>query len=67
MLTGTLGLAQQLLAANPLNMVWRHVLVCVHVQDQWLETYAGYGRTDPDYALAAASSDENGSSLSSVE
>jgi hypothetical protein len=37
------------------------------LQDQWLETYAGYGRTDPDYVLAAASTDENGSSLSSSE
>jgi hypothetical protein len=37
------------------------------LQDQWLETYAGYGRTDPEYTLAAASTDENGSSLSSVE
>jgi len=40
----------------------------VLTQDQWLEMYAGYGRTDPEYILAAASStDENGSSLSSVE
>lgn len=40
---------------------------CALVQDQWLELYAGYGRTDADYILAAASTDENGSSLSSVE
>jgi hypothetical protein len=44
------------------------LLLCLRMsQDQWLETYAGYGRIDPDYVLAAASSDENGSSLSSVE
>lgn len=44
------------------------VLHTLYEQDQWLEMYAGYGRTDPEYILAAASStDENGSSLSSVE
>ena len=43
------------------------VLHTLYEQDQWLEMYAGYGRTDPEYVLAAASTDENGSSLSSVE
>eukprot|EP00878_Enallax_costatus_P006199 GHUV01006499.1.p1 GENE.GHUV01006499.1~~GHUV01006499.1.p1 ORF type:complete len:627 (+),score=153.93 GHUV01006499.1:1175-3055(+) len=40
------------------------VLHTLYEQDQWLETYAGYGRTDPDYVLASGDADSSTNSMS---
>lgn len=40
------------------------VLHTLYEQDQWLEAYAGYGRTDPDYVLASGDTESSSNSLS---